>query len=316
MKKINSNNTNTDKYLRISKILIVEMLGTAILVGGILFPGAMGFNLEASAHTFGSEGFWNFMNFAFSTIVVKALWVALLIFFLVIFTIRWSANFNPAVSLAEVSVGNDSYALGMSKIFVQFIGAFAAVYFTALVIIPNVSGKTIEIALQNGYGLDGTRPIMMHFNFGNVDFSDPSTYYATETLTQAKDAWYWLIQILIEAALTFTLITSVFIGGEKLSKMKRISLISVTVWLILLVGIRFNTIALNPARLMAPAIVSNQFGDNDPMNFVWIYLVGEFLGLALFHGLTQRKKAKTTEVIKRQKVQYLNELIFEKESRF
>ncbi len=309
-------NPNTDKYLRISKILIVEMLGTSILVGGIIFPGAMGFNLDASSHAFGSEGFWNFMNFAFATIIVKSLWVALLIFFLVIFTIRWSANFNPAVSLAEISVGNDSYALGMSKIFVQFIGAFAAVYFTALIIVPAASGLSMEDAWAQGFGLDGTEAIMLHFNYQGFDISDPSTYYVKETFYAAKDAWYWLIQLISETVLTFLLILSVFIGGHKLSKMKRISLITVTVWVILLVGIRFNTIALNPARLIAPAFVSNQFGNSTPMQFVWIFLIGELLAVALFHGLVSKKKAKIIEINNRQKAQYLDELIFEKENRF
>ncbi len=287
---INANDTKEKKAVKTSKILASELIGTFLLVFGIIIWGAIGVDLPPASHAGNSE-IWNTINKVFSTIVFKSFIVALLILILVVTLRRWSVNLNPAVTLSEVSKGNDTYSLGMMKIFVQFIGAFGATFLVGYIIMPAVSGTSAEAALANGYSLDGTQPIFKHINYGALDWNNVGSWYTTESFMENSDAWYWFLQIILEAIFTFALIISVFWGGN-LSENRRAFLIFFAVWAILVVANRFNTIAINPARLVAPAFVSQMLGKSEPMQFVWIYLIGELLAVALFHGLNLRAKAK------------------------
>lgn len=287
---INIDDTKEEKVVKTSKILISELIGTFLLVFGIIIWGAIGVDLPASSHAADSAA-WNTVNKVFSTIVFKSFLVALLILILVFTFRRWSVNLNPAVTLAEVSKGNDSYSLGMMKIGVQLIGAFGATFLVGYVIMPEVAGTSAEVALANGYSLDGTKPIFKHINYEALKWGDVSTWYTTENFMANNNAWYWFIQLILEAVFTFGLIISVFWGG-KMSENRRAFTIFFAVWAILIIANRFNTIALNPARLMGPAFVSKMLGQGEPMQFVWIYLTGELIAVALFHGLNLRAKAK------------------------
>ena len=301
-------------------ILFVELIGTFLLVGGILLPGAIGVSLPNTnaageyLHTIHSDALWNTLNWVFEPLIFKAFYVAALIFVLVFIFIKWSANFNPVVTLSEIAAGNDTYKFGFKKIAAQFIGAFIAVYFMALVVVPAMSGEGMEEAFAMGYSLDGTQPIFIHFNYDSFAFT-PGGIYQTETLQEVNDWWYWFVQMFMEFLLTFLLIMSVFYGGDKYSKTQRIFIISGTVWAILIVGLRFNTIALNPARLVAPAFVSNQFGVTAPMNFVWIYLIGELLAFALFNHWVKKQRFTHEETLTYKQNQYLKELLAEKKQR-
>ncbi len=283
---INADDTKKKKTVKTSKILISELIGTFLLVFGIIIWGAIGVDLPSASHAGNSEA-WNTVNKVFSTIVFKSFLVAFLILILVFSLRRWSVNLNPAVTLAEVSKGNDTYSLGMMKIVVQLIGAFAATFLVGYVIMPEVAGTSAEVALSNGYSLDGTQPIFKHINYAEFEWNNVENWYNTKTFMENSNAWYWFIQIILEATFTFGLIISVF-WGKQMSENRRAFTIFFAVWMILILANRFNTIALNPARLVAPAFVSQMLGKSEPMQFVWIYLIGELIAVAVFHGLNLR----------------------------
>ncbi len=288
-------------------ILLSELIGTFILVFGILLPGALGVNLEASSHVWGSENFWNALDTIFSSIAVKGLWVATLILALVFIFRKWSVNLNPAVTLAEVSLRNDTVGLGIIKIITQFIGAFAGVFAAGAVVgytstsaydalvsnghWVNDGVNVLESAFGQGFGLDTTHPMFQHIQWDSI--SEGLSYtqpVSAEELRSTEYAWTWIIFMLIETALTFGLLISVF-WGKKISYNVRPFVIWGGVWLILLVGIRFDTIALNPARLMAPAILEKVLmGQDVGMQFSWIYLMGELFAVALFHLFVVRSR--------------------------
>ncbi len=322
LKHPNEDNKLTAK--RTTKVLISEIIGTFILVAGILFPGAIGVNLAPDVHSWGSEGFWIFMNGLFGLILFKALWVAALILGLVLVLQRWSVNLNPAVTLSEMIAGNDSYKLGLTKIVVQFMSAIASAFFMAWVATATVNfeaneigsfSEQFQVAYEAGYRLDATTPSFKHFNFNDLSFysdnysftsgiffnsynnTGVSKVYTKVELTEVQDAWYWFICMGMEALLTFLLIISVFWGG-KISKKWRPYVIAGVVWAILLVGIRFETIALNPARLMGPALAEYILTDgaSKGLDFSWIYLIGELIAVVAFFGFTRRDLKRAVQL--------------------
>ncbi len=299
-------------------ILISELVGTFILVFGILLPGALGVNLAPEAHIWGSENFWNTLDAIFTSIAVKGLWVATLILVLVFMFRRWSVNLNPAVTLAEISLKNDTAALGVTKIVIQFVGAFAGVFAAAAVIgftsteaymqlyttgtWAAVDGgqSVLEVAKDGGYGLDVTYPMFKQINWDTIS---EGLSYSTTYLNGTEDAWSWIIFVLLEAALTFGLLASVF-WGKKISHNVRPFVIWGIVWLLLIVGIRFDTIALNPARLIAPAVLEKVLmNSTDGLQFSSFYLIGELFAVALFHILVVRQRAKVEANVEPQKVE-------------
>ena len=281
---------------KIGKILLAETIGTFILVAGILLPGAIGVNLGAEAHglTPGEElgFFWNSLNIIFSLIIFKALYVALLILVLVLVLIRWSVNLNPAVTLSEMALGNDSYKLGFTKITLQFISAIAASIFMVQVVLWTSGADTFNDALTLGYNLDAVYPGFGYFNYGNIDFSTDtgwSSVYATKELTGTEFWWYWILSIGFEAVLTFALIISIF-WGSKITAKQRPYVIFAVVWAILIVGLRVHAFALNPARLIGPAFIEYIVTDGESygLTFVPFYLLGELIAVAIFVGITRK----------------------------
>lgn len=288
---------NNEKFLsnKNLKIFLSEIIGTFLLVTGILLPGAIGVNLPPELHSWGSTGWWNFINCIFGLIIVKAAWVATLIIGLIFLFRRWSVNLNPSVTMSEMVVGNDSYYVGWTKIGLQFISGISAAFFMASIVnITSSSTDNFVDAFKNGYNLDAIHPLYRYFNYGSVQFIDAdgaSSVYTSIDLTGANNSWYWFLSIGIEALFTLGLILSVF-WGKNISKNKRALIISTYVWVILLVGLRTNNIALNPARLMGPAIseyiLTN--GQSKALTFSWLYLIGELLAVVIFMGIMNWNK--------------------------
>ncbi len=289
---------NNEKFLsnKNLKIFLSEIIGTFLLVAGILLPGAIGVNLSPESHSWGSTGWWNFINCIFGLIIVKAAWVASLILGLIFLLRKWSVNLNPSVTMSEMVVGNDSYYIGWTKIGLQFISGISAAFFMAGVV--NITSSSTESFVdaynELGYNLDAIYPLYKHFDYGSVQFIDSngaSSVYASNDLTSVGYSWYWFLSLGFETLFTLGLILSVFLG-KKIDKNKRALIISTYVWLILLIGLRTNNIALNPARLMGPAI--SEFiltnGTSKALTFSWVYLFGELLAVVIFMGIINWNK--------------------------
>ena len=87
--------------------------------------------------------------------------------------------------------------------------------------------------------------------------------------------------IIVEAVLTFFLMTSVFASGIL---NKNGNLAGVAIGLVLtmdiIMGGALTGASMNPARTLGPALVLNWL-KGDSMSYVWLYFVGPFLGSAV-----------------------------------
>ncbi len=283
-------------------ILLVELIGTFILVFGILLPSAASFG-DWTVHQH-NIAFWKAVQLTFTPLTMKALWVALLIALLVIPTIRISANFNPAVTIVEMGIGNDSKKLGFSKIGVQFLGGIAAGLFAVLV------AHSIN-ADRSSSNLDAIAPIIRHFKWSSSKILDPT--YITIAISGKDLIWYTPLHFVMEFILTFLLLWSVFLFGEQ-SKLKRTLIITLMVWVIVTIGLRTNNIALNPARAFGPAFadLASGYGKTADLNssfyieWVWIIMAAEVLASFAFIKFRTHKLALEEEYVVYKKQQKEN----------
>ncbi len=301
--------TENKKVWRLWFILLIELLGTFVMVFEIIAPSALGLDQ------------FDWYNQIFGTYVMKAFWVAGFILILIYLLGKVSVNLNPAVTLSEVAVGNTKWSQAFWMIVVQAIGATVAAY-VAYWIGGNVevfSQANDSIATGN-YTLDAVYPVFQvsdnvakwldlsnqKFVAAPIDDGIIGTINGTDSWTWNIDWWItsndaekWLFMIIpftLETIYTFILISSVVYILKHGSKLRPF-LIFLTLMIVVTLGISTNNIALNPARLMGPAVVAQVTGGAQTLQYSWIFLSGELTAVLLVF-LIESKKVKKEGISK------------------
>ena len=160
------------------------------------------------------------------------------------------AHVNPAVTLGAALTGRINAVAAVVYWICQFLGGVAAAYLLAYLIgTSNGLGETI------GSLTPGVKP--------------------SEALASSGRT------IIVEAVLTFFLMTSVFASGIL---NKNGNLAGVAIGLVLtmdiIMGGALTGGSMNPARTFGPAFVLYSL-DGVSMGYVWLYFVGPFFGAAV-----------------------------------
>lgn len=273
------------KYRNWKTILLAELIGTYLLTLWIILPSSVNF-----------DSMNNWWGYIWSLMIMKALWVAGFIVFIV-YVLRYiSVNLNPAVTIGEIAKGNDKLPIGIAKINVQFVGGIMAGF----------TGLGLAILTDNNSStLDAISPIVRWNDWSNIGsmgwYDNPiaSKNYADFNGGQAA---FVASSMVLEFSYTFALLASVFYWEKKVSHNMRPIVIGLIVWLVVTLGVRTNNIALNPARLVGPAIaqtvgVNAGFLTNNInyTDWMWVYLVSEFAAAALF-AMIELSKSKKLEI--------------------
>jgi MIP family channel proteins len=164
------------------------------------------------------------------------------------------AHVNPAVTLGVALTGRISSLTAVIYWTVQFIGALAAAFLLAYLLgRGGTLGQTIG-------------------DFTPVEAGEGSV---------AKT-------IVVEAILTFFLVTSVFASGV-LGKNGNLSGVAIGLVLTMdiLMGAKLTGASMNPARTFGPAFVMGN------LNYFWVYLIGPFIGAGV--GALLYDRVFTTE---------------------
>ena len=105
--------------------------------------------------------------------------------------------------------------------------------------------------------------------------------------------------LLVEAVLTFIFVLAILGVTSKNEKHGSFAglVIGLTLTLVHILGIGLTGTSVNPARSLGPAIMAAlNTGDMGPLNVVWVFVVGPFVGAILaaivYKALTVGKKAK------------------------
>lgn len=251
-------------------ILMVELLGTFAMVFEIIAPNAL------------DLGQFDWYKMIFGTFFMKAVWVTGFIWILIMICGKVSVNLNPAVTISEVSAGKFGWNRASLMLVVQFVGALAAAEVAyQLGGLMNVEGTT----------LDAVYPVLQApaWWFGEEYGSVHTVWNEGMTVFNGNESFSsWAIAtipfMLIEAIFTYGLIASVFEGNFKF--MARSFVICIPLTFIVMFGIFTHNIALNPARLLGPAIIGQMHAglghSTGTLQFTWIFLCGELLAILLF----------------------------------
>lgn len=274
-------------------ILMVELLGTFAMVFEIIAPNA----LQLGNADVVGKGFSDFYNAVFGTFLMKAVWVTAFIWILIQICGKVSVNLNPAVTLTEVAEGKFGWNRASLMILVQVIGALAAAEMAYQI------GHFMEVKAVT---LDAVHPV-----FQVPAWMDGGNFNETSHIWNSKDGsvnTFWevigvvIIPVVLEMALTFLLLVSVFYGNfdnpEKGGvTQKRALMIFALVTVAVYIGIYTENIALNPARLLGPAIIGQAHSSADSavegnLGFSVLYLMGELLAVLTFILIANAKHEK------------------------
>ncbi len=302
------------KVWRLWFVLLIEFIGTFAMVFEIIAPSAL--QLDQFA--------W-YQNI-FGTYIMKAFWVAGFILIL-IFLLRWvSVNLNPAVTLSEVAVGNTSKQQAAWMILFQFAAAFLAAYaafwmgtnmemFNTAAAANNYIGSTDYSA----FNADAVYPVLRLSGNEQAWFGDMSWYtdyfkvnhgVAVDSLNGTFTLWgasweknssalgFLGITFLLEMIYTWLLCWSV-VGAKKVSHNARPFLIFAVLMVVVALGIHTNNIALNPARLVGPAVVTAAVGGVNTLPYVLVFLFGELAAVLLIAKTAGRREYR--EAVKAKK---------------
>lgn len=272
------------KYRNWKTILLAELIGTYLLTLWIILPSSVGF-----------DSMNNWWGYIWTLMIMKALWVAGFIVFIV-YVLRYiSVNLNPAVTIAEIAKGNDKLPIGLAKINIQFAGGIMA-GFTAL-------GLAI-LTDNNTSNLDAISPLVRHYDFSNLGAGG---WYDNPILSKSYNDFnggqgiFVMSSMILEFIYTYALLASVFYWQKKVSHNMRPIVIGLIVWLAVTLGLRTNNIALNPARLIGPAIAqsvginSGILISSSPINYtdwMWVYLISELSAASIFSMIELSKRKK------------------------
>lgn len=274
------------KYRNWKTILLAELIGTYLLTLWIILPSTVGF-----------DSMNNWWGYIWTLMFMKALWVAAFIV-LIVYVLRYiSVNLNPAVTIAEIAKGNDKLPIGLAKINIQFAGGIMA-GFTAL-------GLAI-LTDNSSSNLDAISPLVRYYDFGNLGTSG---WYDNPILSKSYSDFnggqgaFVMSSMVLEFIYTFALLASVFYWQKSVSHNMRPIVIGLIVWVAVTLGLRTNNIALNPARLIGPAI-ARTVGVNSghlvsssivPINYtdwMWVYLISELSAASVFAMIELNKRKK------------------------
>ena len=259
---------------RLWVILLVEFLGTFAMTLEIIAPGAFFSGLPT-------------FNAIFSTNILKAFWVATFILILIFICRRVSVNLNPAVTMAKIAYGNTRVTTGIWMMLFQVMGGLLAG--EAAYLIADAAG-TWKPGVTT---LDAVAP---NLNF-NTFFHGVFNIHISEQFNWLKEApkgtdWFFgLVPFAIESILTFALIASVCYG-KNIKKNTRALLIYLTLVIIITIGIPTDNIALNPARLIGPAVASELNGGAQTLQYTWIFFMGQIMAVIVFWYIENLKKDK------------------------
>ncbi|BDV03539.1 MAG: hypothetical protein HPPSJP_2600 [Candidatus Hepatoplasma scabrum] len=270
------------KYRNWKTILLAELIGTYLLTLWIILPSSVDF-----------DGMNNWWGYIWTLMIMKAFWVAAFIV-LIVYVLRYiSVNLNPAVTIAEIAKGNDKLPIGIAKINVQFVGGIMAGF----------TGLGLAILTDNNTStLDAISPLVRYYDWGNIGangwYDNPiisKSYYDFN----GGQAGFVMSTMILEFIYTFALLASIFYWDDKVSHNMRPLVIGVIVWIAVTLGVRTNNIALNPARLVGPAIAQTTSDYLiSPINYtdwMWVYLISEFAAAAVF-GMIELNKRNKLEI--------------------
>ena len=160
------------------------------------------------------------------------------------------AHVNPAVTLGAALTGRVNGAVAVVYWICQFVGGIAAAFLLAYL-----------IGTSDGLG-------------ETIGSLTPGVKQSEALASSGRT-------IIVEAVLTFFLMTSVFASGIL---NKNGNLAGVAIGLVLtmdiIMGGALTGGSMNPARTLGPAFVLNWL-KGDSMGYVWLYFVGPFLGSAV-----------------------------------
>ncbi|BDU67486.1 MAG: hypothetical protein TYPL_1390 [Candidatus Tyloplasma litorale] len=297
--KIIDKDTNK-KVWRLPIILLCEFIGTFLMVFEIIAPSALGLDQ------------FNWYNNIFGTFIMKSFWVTFFILILIYVFRNISVNLNPAVTLGEVAVGNTPWKNAGPMIAIQFIGAIIAAYFAYWM---GSSWSVFNSAWESGTEtLDAVYPVIKVSSTEQVMFGWDNAVYLDQlnginlwegidgvnsTFVFSHTSWiaFDLVPFFIEATFTFILISTI-VYFPKVRHGVRPYFIFFPLLIMVALGIHTNNIALNPARLIAPAFVSQTMGEAATLQFTWIFLLGELFAVLLVFKIESVKntKRKTSKI--------------------
>ncbi len=282
---------------RLWVILLVEFLGTFIMVFEIIAP---------SSFRFGDNEIYSII---FGTYIMKAAWVSFFIYMLILLLRKISVNLNPAVTLAEVAAGNTPIKRAGLMIIVQFMGAILAGEAAFLI--------ADAIGTWHGDGTDSLDAVAPRLVF-NGELMNLMGFNATIVESWAKVAPHgkqWLFGVVpfaMETILMYGLLAAVLYGPSETSSNIRPIIIFATLTVVVAAGIPTDSIAINPARLFGAAIATQINGGEQTLQYTWIYLFGELFAVYIFfvvENIKREKSGGTEDVIKKQlKVTYSESL--------
>lgn len=292
MFKVHDKERNTLVW-KIWVILLIEFIGTFILVFGIIAPKAFGWTVEPESITkFGDVMYYIF----FSSFIQISLYVSSLILILIFLLAKISVNLNPAVTLAEVAVGNTKWHIALPMIFIQLIAGILA-SLVVYELISVVGTPAAQENFENGqFSLDSvsptfTAPKLLNNTSHNIE--------SWAVVPPVKIEWLYALPVyIIEFLFTFALLASIVYGKDKISRNKRPFIIFLTLFVIISFGCMTSNVALNPARLLGPAIVGHIAGEGpaaETMQYQMIYLAGELSAVALVFYIESKLGKINTE---------------------
>ncbi len=270
------NPTSKELHWKLWVVLLIELLGTFLMVFEIIIPSAIGMGTNPNL----GEGFNTFYNIVFGNYLTKAIWVTGFILILIYALRKISVNLNPAVTLSEAISGHHTWGKAFSMIGIQFIGAFAAA-FLALGC-AHWSGAWADTKST----LDGVEPRFLVGDLSNGKWSlglwfGIDKQNLIDGFSLAQQTGFSIVNIIIEAIFTFTLVATIiyFPKAGKVTGAWRPWVIVIPLTIMVALGIHTNNIAFNPARLIAPAVVSTAAGGANTMQWIWVFLLGELIAL-------------------------------------
>lgn len=281
-------------------VLLIEFLGTFIMVFEIIAPSAFGLGKDWSGMDV-SQAWINFNDIygiIFGSYFMKAFWVAGFILLLIFLLRNISVNLNPAVTMSEVATGEHSWTKGLAMIATQFAaGILAGEVAWAISDAMGIWNGTDSVSTSS---LDAVYPRFITstteqqlFGLNGLDSFEDSGTYIDWNENQAMgwgDWWYGIISYLLEFAFTFALVSSVIYASK--NRMTHPFVITGTVLIAVVLGIHTNNIALNPARLMGAAIPTQIHGGDETLQYSWIFLSGEVSAVLLVFFIESKRKEK------------------------
>lgn len=294
---VKKNNINK-KRENIAFSLISEAVGTFLFVFMLIAPTVFHFSSAGDMGLYGEAG--ETLQKVFNTFIVRSLYLVLGFLILVYTFKKFSAQFNPAVTIISMVKKTDEVWMGISKIFLQFGSSFAAAFLIQY--FADISNQW-----DSNQSLDSVVPNLLHYDWGS-NFDLPSGTLIVDNnllLSQGNQyafdvdkTWYKASLVFVEAFLLFMLLGSIF-WGKKLSLKFRPIIIAGAFLILVSLGMRFETISLNPARLVAPAVVSDFKEGLNTYDTIWIFITGQLIAILLFGVIEFFKKDKNEHYTER-----------------